>query len=267
MYELMTGYAMPNDSLEIGCGNATHDTDCLCDVIIPVGHTHIVMNDAVRDMWMGPQICDIRGYGVPWTTNGMLDYFTDLCTFYDAWSKNNISPTGAEYPTLGDVPPPILKDTAFEKWAVIRQHVLYCLDNYDAPIMDILYQLGITANDFIMAATTGKPWHGHNGTPEILEYLELAFMSEDVNYTDVIRDTGIPRSTVYGLKKYWKVRRHRKYGDAKKRASKYLHELCNTAFTPTDVVRLVYERHGVQFSLGAVSKYRSRNPWHGHVLP
>lgn len=70
----------------MNCGIKEHSDDCLCDVIIrePV---QITMHDAVDEMWMGRQLCDARGYDYPWTSNKILDYFTDLCKFYDRWAE------------------------------------------------------------------------------------------------------------------------------------------------------------------------------------
>jgi hypothetical protein len=47
--------------------------DDLADVK-PLG-VRIQISDGVHGMWMGRQLCEVRGYGVPWTTNKMLDYF------------------------------------------------------------------------------------------------------------------------------------------------------------------------------------------------
>lgn len=72
----------------LGCGVEGHDDTCLCDVVI-TEPTPIRVADAVNEMFMGRQICDLRGYGRPWTTETMLDYFSDLCTFYDKWYDIN----------------------------------------------------------------------------------------------------------------------------------------------------------------------------------
>lgn len=69
-----------------GCGVDMHDDECLCDVVI-TDPTPIVVTDAVNDMWMGAEVCKVRGYGIPWTPDTMLEYFSDLCTFYDRWSE------------------------------------------------------------------------------------------------------------------------------------------------------------------------------------
>jgi hypothetical protein len=68
------------------CGVDSHDDACLCDVVI-VEPVAITITDGVHGMWMGQQLCDTRGYDYPWTNEKMLDYFTDMCTFYDRWTE------------------------------------------------------------------------------------------------------------------------------------------------------------------------------------
>lgn len=71
----------------LGCGVAGHDDTCLCDVVINEP-TPIRVKDAVNEMFMGPQVCQLRGYGRPWTSETMANYFADLCRFYDEWSRD-----------------------------------------------------------------------------------------------------------------------------------------------------------------------------------
>lgn len=68
------------------CGVEIHPEECLCDVIItePVP---IAIHDGVDGMWMGAQLCDARGYALPWTPTTILNYFEDMCLFYDRWSE------------------------------------------------------------------------------------------------------------------------------------------------------------------------------------
>lgn len=68
------------------CGVDNHDDACLCDVVI-TAPSAIAVCDAVDEMWMGRQLCEVRGYGYPWTDENILNYFQDMCTFYDRWSE------------------------------------------------------------------------------------------------------------------------------------------------------------------------------------
>jgi hypothetical protein len=61
-----------------------HEDECLCDVIVNQP-TPIGVFDGVHGMWMGAKLCEVRDYNAPWTTDNMLSYFADMCTFYDRW--------------------------------------------------------------------------------------------------------------------------------------------------------------------------------------
>lgn len=74
----------------IGCGISAHSPECLCDVIItkPLPPLEEVLQDGVYDLWMGKELCDLKGYCIPWTQDKILDYLTDLEKFYDSWHEN-----------------------------------------------------------------------------------------------------------------------------------------------------------------------------------
>lgn len=74
------------------CGVDMHPEECLCDVVI-TEPTPIRVADAVDEMWMGAQLCEIRGYGRPWSNEDMVNYFADMCLFYDRWSALQEQPT------------------------------------------------------------------------------------------------------------------------------------------------------------------------------
>lgn len=76
----------------MNCGNILHPDTCLCDVVVHAP-TPIAISDGVHGMWMGAQLCDARGYDAPWTNTKILDYFTDMCTFYDRWSALQEQPS------------------------------------------------------------------------------------------------------------------------------------------------------------------------------
>lgn len=70
----------------MNCGNKEHSDECLCDVVVHA-ITPINITDGVHGMWMGAELCNTRGYDYPWTPTKILDYFTDMCTFYDRWAE------------------------------------------------------------------------------------------------------------------------------------------------------------------------------------
>lgn len=79
------------------CGTKGHSSECLCDVIVPATSS-INITDGVHGMWMGKQLCEIQGYNAPWTDGKILDYFTDLCTFYDRWAELQEKPFNHQNP-------------------------------------------------------------------------------------------------------------------------------------------------------------------------
>ncbi len=79
------------------CGVAEHIDDCLCDVIIK-SSTPIGVFDGVHGMWMGAEVCRVRGYSAPWTSEKLADYLQDLSTFYDRWSELQANPASHQNP-------------------------------------------------------------------------------------------------------------------------------------------------------------------------
>lgn len=53
--------------------------DDLADVK-PLG-VQIQISDGVHGMWMGRQLCEVRGYSAPWTNDKILDYFKIYASF------------------------------------------------------------------------------------------------------------------------------------------------------------------------------------------
>lgn len=72
------------------CGVSEHTCDCLCDVVVKkVSPIMVNMND----MMYASVICEHMGYGVPWTTNKMLDMFSMCARAHDMLSSANGSRT------------------------------------------------------------------------------------------------------------------------------------------------------------------------------
>lgn len=67
------------------CGVIEHEDECLCDVIIPNDTQWI--GDAVKDMWMGPEIVELRGYCDIWDEDSILNYLSDLARAKDNWVR------------------------------------------------------------------------------------------------------------------------------------------------------------------------------------
>lgn len=135
-----------------GCGVVGHHHTCLCDVII-TKPTPINIKDGVADMWMGPQLCEIRGYGVPWLDMDIVDYFTDMLKGYDAWTVANI-----HIPSVDDPSQDSWDGRRVSRWKYIRNVMRQTLgqEPYKPKVALALDILGFTAEEFTAAATTNK---------------------------------------------------------------------------------------------------------------
>lgn len=236
----------------IGCGVIEHHENCLCDVVLPQEPTPIRVKDAVKEMFMGPQICELRGYGVPWTPNQMLDYFTDLCRFYDSWTLQNDE--GGF--TLNDVPQGLhIEGTKFAQWSIIRETVKMCMDRLDLPLVHILQHLDVTADEFLEAACAGQATTSM--TYKDLAVLDEKFTQKLVNQSEVARDSGLSKGNVRSLLRYWKRRRGKL--PPEDMAKERMHDLAlNTTLLPHEICRIVKDEYGKDYHRSAVTKYRRR---------
>jgi len=241
---------------ELGCGVAGHDPACLCDVVIgrPLPPLEKCMTNVVRDLDMGLEVAELRGYGIPWTRDSILDFLCDVQKFWDAWKHQRVN---SNYTTL-EAMPAIVCDTyqyIQDFWREVRDAVLYAMNRWDCPLVDILNQLQISPQQFIDSVT-----NGHN--PDVWDYprlekLEALFMEENLNFANMARTMDISLGNITGLRKYWAQRRERLVGSDNP-AKDYMHKLALTDLAPSVVVRMVREKHGVEYSRASVSKYRER---------
>lgn len=243
--------------VELGCGVNGHDLSCLCDVVITNPLPDIVdsIKDGVHDIWMGREICELRGYGVPWTRETILDYLTDLATFYDAYHASKHSLIGE---SLWDMEPINFKheDSQFVHWQQVREVVQYAMDKFNECLLDIMNYYELEPQFLMDSLTTGKTdgeWDEHR-----VSELDGYMMQPNINFRDVAKKTGLSIDTINGLRKYWTARRERLVGGDKP-ARAMLHDLAkNTTLSPKDIVAKVLEEHGVSYSTAAVTKVRSR---------
>lgn len=241
---------------EVGCGTAGHDPACLCDVVIvrPLPPLRECMRDVVQDLDMGPQVAELRGYGIPWTNDSMLDFLCDVQKFWDAWKlqRNN-----ADYTTLEAVPPIVWDTSRYlqDLWREVREAVMYAMNRWDASLMDILAQLHVSAQRFMDAVT-----NGHNtgvwDDPRLIR-LESMFMEPNLNFAHIARTMEMSEEQVDGLRKYWAQRRERLIGSDNP-ARDYMHKLAHSDLMPSVIVKMVEAEHGVKYSRASVSKYRER---------
>ena len=241
---------------ELGCGTAGHDPACLCDVVIerPLPPLTECMTNVVQDLDMGIQVAELRGYGIPWTNDSILDFLCDVQKFWDAWKNQR---NNADYTTLEAMPP--IESNSFryiqDFWRETRDAVMYAMNRWDSPLADILGQLCVSPQQFMDSVT-----NGHN--PDVWDYprlekLEALFMEENLNFANMARTMDMTLANITGLRKYWAQRRDRSIGSDNP-AKDYMHKLALTDLKPSVVVRMVKEKHGVEYSRASVSKYRER---------
>lgn len=242
---------------ELGCGVAGHDLSCLCDVVItnPLPPIHESIRDGVRDLWMGREICELRGYGVPWSRQTILDYLTDLETFYDAYHYSKHSLLGE---SLAEMEPLVFKDedSPFVRWGMVREVVQYAMDKFGESLVEIMDYYELSPQFLMDSLTTNKS--GGKWDRDKVARLDALFMADNLNYRDIARYMSLSNATVNGLRKYWSARRERlKGGD--KPAQRMLHRLAKeTDMSPQDIVDTVHKEFGKLYKPTAVHKIRSR---------
>lgn len=69
------------------CGILEHDVECLCDVVIP--HPTGWVNDAIQDMWMGPEIIEALCYPPELDDQNIISYLENLVYAKDNWKMYN----------------------------------------------------------------------------------------------------------------------------------------------------------------------------------
>lgn len=240
---------------ELGCGVAEHDLSCLCDVVIPHEIVPITRN-GVHDMWMGRELCELKGYGVPWTRQTILDYLVDLETFYDAYHYAKHSLQGE---SLLEMEPIEINnnDSPFVQWGQVREVVQYAMDKFNDSLVEIMNYHELDPQFLMDSLTTGKA--GDGWTQERIAELDQLFMGDNLNYREIARQLNLTVALVNGIRKYWVERRERlKGGD--KPAQKMLHQLAKeTELTSREIVDIVHKEFGKQYSPTVVNKVRERH--------
>lgn len=243
---------------ELGCGTAGHDPACLCDVVItnPLPPLRECFRDAVQELGMGARVAEVRGYGVPWTDDTILDFLCDVQRFWDAWHERL---ENGNYSQLCDVPPVKLETsmTDSQKWAIVRDSVVFCMNRFDHPLVTILEHLGVSADMFMRSATQNKS--GGVWTMSNLDLFDKEMMSETLVFVDVAEKFSLSKHTVRGLHKYWEERRNRMTNGVKNPARAMMQRLCrDTNYPPSKIVEMVKEAHGITYARSSVSKCRQR---------
>jgi hypothetical protein len=244
----------PSDWL--GCGVMEHGPECLCDVHIDKPTPTVT--DWVNHVWMGPQICELRGYGKPWTSAMLADYLTDLSTFHAALKLHGMdNQTGS----LGSE---VLEEPSFANLMNIRSAVRDFLERMDNPSLgQALYILGVSPQRFFDAATQYKMQESNWDLKRVDEFEEALMRHTKV--TEVCERFEMSEGTYYTVKEYFRpVFAHRKVSfvrmasaeqeTARKRAIALIAEGHDNA----SIIRDVESLCGVKYTSAAISKLRVR---------
>lgn len=238
------------------CGRRAHGSECLCDVK-PLGVT-IGVADAVNDMFMGRELCDLRDYGAPWDRNKILDYFTDLCKFYDAYSDNKKNPI-----IIGEFDTLTLPDEvrhAMNAHSQIRDYVRTVYDTYGRTMSDTLRQLGVSADEYRFALCKSRTSR-RKFTLETVDYLEKELLKKErPPLADLIQGSGMSDAIIRAFIRQVDGRRTQLHGDCGQEAARQLcmrlaHE---TKLTPQNIIRKVYDETGIMFNRTTPMQMRLR---------
>lgn len=239
------------------CGYSAHGSECLCDVK-PLGVT-IGVADAVNDMFMGRQLCDLKDYGVPWTRDTILDYFTDLCKFYDVYAEHKKNPV-----IIGDfeslVFPDELRHTN-NSHSRIRLYIRKVYNEYDRTMSETLRQLGVTADEyrFSLCKTRSTP---RPLTMETLDFLESELLKRKVPpLAELSVKAKLSDAVIRNFARELNDRRKKLYG---KEEENKAHKMCETLahttnMKPMDIVREVYQETGILLCHTTPSQMRRRH--------
>lgn len=235
------------------------NNDDLSDVI-PLGIT-IGISDGVQEMWMGRRICEIQGYGEEgWTTEMMLDYFTDLCKVYDAWAEAKapwIIPENWDDLVL----PP---DVTNFKHPELRDYAVKVYNQFpDRSMNEVLHKLGVVPFEWFWTEI-----HSARAVVEFdrekLDIVESYFTQIHRPYEvgELMKQTGFTQGNLDILRDIFAQRRLHIHGEeARKvdRAPAMLRQLVlEGKYKTPQILQMVYEATGVKFSKSWASKIRVR---------
>lgn len=249
----------------IGCGVTEHPEHCLCDVK-PV-NVRISVSDGVHEMWMGKRICDIRGHSGGWTRNSILDYFQDLCRFYDEWSAHTsgVRSLPENFSDLS-LPDEIRENREFNKWWLVRDFVNNAYNHYGYDMNTILRQVGVTPQDWFVSFIGGRVNTPHRMTEEKLAVIENEFTEFTLpNMVELAVRVNLSEHIIESMRDLFANRRRQLHGDmlpekVKKSAAEMLKRLSlETDKQPKEILAAVEAETGITFSNSYVAQIRKRN--------
>lgn len=248
----------PSDWL--GCGVYEHGPDCLCDVKITKPTPTV--KDWVNDMWMGREICDIRGYGKPWTSSMLADYLSDLSQFHSALTLHGMGGrTGS-----GDADTNMLEDASFAGMTNVRTAVKEMLERMPKPsLVGALQILGITPEKFLLAVTQAKmdgaeDWDYQRMQQfenDVMERLKIATLTERYNLSE---------NTYYRIKMYMRpifsyhgISYVESASPERTAARHKAIQMIHDGHENSAIIEQIDSLYGIKYTTAAISKMRVRN--------
>jgi hypothetical protein len=231
----------------VGCGVVGHDESCLCDVHIKEVTPIMSTNNMVRDMRYGLVIAEMFNFGIPWTTESMVDFFEKVCFAHDSLDN--------EY-----VPEPLRLEgvPANDGWKMVRDSVREGLAHKSEPsIVDVLYRLNVSFDTFIQSISNGKFHCNKPFSMDNLIQLEQILTDPDVVYTKAVKEFGLPLGTVQSLMEYWEPVRSRK-PSRQLEARSIILKMSLQGLPPREIIPKVYEATGIRYSRSAVTHIKNR---------
>ena len=229
--------------------------------VIPLGIT-IGITDGVQEMWMGRRICQIQGYGEEgWTTEMMLDYFTDLCRVYDAWSESKapwVMPDRWEDLVLPE-------GVNNSRHCDLRNFAVKSYNHFsNRSINEVLHKLGVTPSEWFTVEN-----HAERTTLRLdvdsLAEIEKYFTSIHPPYTvgELAKKTGLSQRNTDVMKQIFMERRFHIHGEEARKVDKapaMLRQLVvEGKYKTPQILQMVYDATGVRFSKSWASKIRIKN--------
>jgi hypothetical protein len=247
------------ESLEgMTCGVWGHDWDCLCDVRIS---QEIPINRyAVQGLWMGQEVADANGYENWDNPQEVLNYLCDVLFLHDCVAfQSQYCDSGPEQLT------PVVGTTFVHPYRSIRVKVRQAMSTPGATIRNVLGDIGITAEQFTRAASSGH-WEMSMTT---LEEFERVIMESNPTYGELGARFSLAESTLRKFRLYWphqtkdKVRR----GKGGQPYQVRMRELIADGISTSTIVKMLADEFGVTLTPSAVSlaKRRMRRKLTTHV--
>jgi len=238
----------------VTCGVVGHGDDCLCDVVV-TSPTPIGVGDAVRDMWMGEQLCEYRDYPSEdgWTDDAILGYLTEVTRLHDAWVENNGVCNYYSTSTLDGSA--LARDGKALK--MVRTLVRNRLAEPSCPTIDVvLGEFGFTAEHFT-SAVSGCKW-----TMDMQTLVEFERVLRDPEHRPTFswlsQRFGLSDESTYSLCSYWNYKSPRGNRNKCSLERERFNTMLSSDMSIVDIVNAMKKEFGLNYTTGAVRRARYR---------